>query len=126
MFDPVPQARGWRLCGVDLDGCLDGDKLAPWASAVVDRFASYAERSPSGTGLHVLFFCRESDMAALRDAGLMTPKGGAEFSLGGHTEIALFLGGRYFTVTEDQLGDVSTIRPVKRADVHRIPRRRMD
>lgn len=117
MFAPVPQARGWRLCGVDLDGCLDGDKLAPWASAVVDRFNSYTERSPSGTGAHILFLCRDSDMAALRDAGLVTPKGGAEFSLGGHIEIALFLGGRYFTVTEDQLGDESTIRPVKRADL---------
>lgn len=107
----MPQARGWRLCGVD----LDGDKLAPWASSVVDRFNSYVERSPSGTGVHVLFLCRESDMAALRDAGLVTPKGGAEFSLGGHTEIALFLGGRYFTVTEDQLGDQSTIRPAPSA-----------
>lgn len=122
MFAPLPHARGWRLCGVDLDGCLDGDKLAPWASAVVDRFASYAERSPSGTGLHVLFLCRDSDMTALRDAGLVTPKGGAEFSLGGHTEIALFLGGRYFTVTEDQLGDESTIRPVKRADLEWLVR----
>ncbi|MBJ3775667.1 phage/plasmid primase, P4 family [Acuticoccus mangrovi] len=122
MFAPVPQARGWRLCGVDLDGCLDGDKLAPWASAVVDRFNSYTERSPSGTGAHILFLCRESDMAALRDAGLVTPKGGAEFSLGGHTEIALFLGGRYFTVTEDQLGDGSTIRTVKRADLEWLVR----
>lgn len=117
MFAPVPQARGWRLCGVDLDGCLDGEKLAPWASAVVGRFNSYTERSPSGTGVHILFLCRDSDVAALRDAGLVTAKGGAEFSLGGHTEIALFLGGRYFTVTEDQLGDESTIRPVKRADL---------
>ena len=105
---------GWRLCGVDLDGCTD--RLKRYADAVVERFASYTERSPGG-GLHVLFLCRESDFERLRDAGLVTPKGGAEFSLGDHTEIALFLGGRYFTVTDDQIGDESTIRPVKRADL---------
>ena len=119
MFAPVPQADGWRLSGVDLDGCFDKKTgaLAPWAKAVVERFGSYAERSPSGTGLHVLFLCREADFERLRDAGLVTPKGGVEFSLGGHTEIALFLSGRYFTVTDDQIGDEPTIRPVKHADL---------
>jgi P4 family phage/plasmid primase-like protien len=43
---------------------------------------------------------------------MVTDRGGAEFSLGGHTEIALFLGGRYFTVTDDQIGTGSTILPV--------------
>jgi putative DNA primase/helicase len=110
---------GWRLCGVDLDGCTG--RLKRYSDTVVKRFASYTERSPGG-GLHVLFLCRESDMAALRDAGLVTDKGGAEFSVGNHTEIALFLGGRYFTVTEDQLGDESLIRPVKRADLEWLVR----
>lgn len=114
---------GWRLCGVDLDGCIDAlGNAAPWASAVVDRFGSYAELSPSGTGLHVLFLARESDFAALQKAGKLSPKGGKEFSLGGHTEIALYLGGRFFTVTgscfdpSDILG-AAPIRPVSKADL---------
>jgi len=116
MFAPLPQADGWRLCGVDLDGCMatDTGDLAPWADEVVKRFGSYVERSPSGGGAHILFLCRETDFEAMRDAGLVTEKGGAEFSLGGHTEIALFLGGRYFTVTDDPIDEESTIRPVSR------------
>ena len=116
MFAPLSQVDGWRLCGVDLDGCMDPDTgdLTPWADEVVKRFGSYAERSPSGGGAHVLFLCRDADFATLRDAGLVTDKGGAEFSIGGHTEIALFLGGRYFTVTEDQIGEEPVIRPVSR------------
>ncbi len=42
--------------GIDLDGCLDpetGD-LEPWARAVVDRFDTYTEVSPSGKGLHLI------------------------------------------------------------------------
>ena len=40
-------------CGVDLDGCRDVNTsaLAGWAQAIVMRFATYAEVSPSGTGL---------------------------------------------------------------------------
>lgn len=119
-LSPVPSLPGWRLCGVDLDGCLDASgEAAPWASAVVSRFNSYAEVSPSGSGLHVLFLARESDFAALRDAGKVTPLGGKPFSRGKHTEIALYLGGRYFTVTgnafdpSDMLG-AEPIRPVSR------------
>jgi len=91
-----------RLCGVDLDGCLDTfGNVSPWASAVVERFDSYTEVSPSGTGLHILFFASQADFSDLQSARKVTPKGGKEFSLGNHTEIALFLGGRYFTVTRE-------------------------
>nr|WP_306266468.1 phage/plasmid primase, P4 family [Pararhizobium sp. IMCC3301] len=114
MFGPLAQEEGWRLCGVDLDGCRDPDTcdLEPWAEVVVDRFASFTETSPSGTGVHILFLASESDFAKLRDSGLVTDKGGAEFSLGDHTEIALFMGGRYFTVTEDLIREESAIRAV--------------
>lgn len=44
------------LVGIDLDDCWDDstDTPAPWASAWIDRFDSYTERSPSGRGVHVL------------------------------------------------------------------------
>src|SRR5262249_7836413 len=46
-----------RLIGVDLDHCfLPGGGLEEWAQGIVDRLASYTERSPGGHG--VRGFCR--------------------------------------------------------------------
>ena len=43
------------IAGVDLDHCRDPrtGAIARWAQAIVDRFATYTERSPSGTGLRL-------------------------------------------------------------------------
>jgi len=41
--------------GIDLDHCVNPDgSIDPWAQAYLDRLGSYAEYSPSGTGIHVL------------------------------------------------------------------------
>ncbi|WP_284293430.1 hypothetical protein [Luteimicrobium album] len=40
----------------DLDHCLDGNQLAPWAREALDQIPEpvvFVERSVSGTGLHV-------------------------------------------------------------------------
>ncbi len=43
------------LTGVDIDHCIDEQgQIEPWAWAIVKRLASYAEYSPSRTGLHIL------------------------------------------------------------------------
>src|SRR3712207_2017823 len=44
------------FCGVDLDRCLDPDtgELEPWAREIIEELESYAEVSPSGTGVHIL------------------------------------------------------------------------
>src|SRR5438128_569556 len=41
--------------GMDLDHCRNAETGAidPWAQQIVDRFATYTELSPSGTGLHL-------------------------------------------------------------------------
>lgn len=42
--------------GVDLDGCRDpetGD-IEPWAAEIIEAMDSYAEVSPSGTGVHII------------------------------------------------------------------------
>jgi DNA-binding MarR family transcriptional regulator len=44
-FDP--------FTGIDLDDCVDGDGVAPWALEIVKLLDSYTEVSPSGTGLKV-------------------------------------------------------------------------
>lgn len=41
------------FCGIDLDHVVEDGKIAPWARAIVDHFASYTECSPSGAGLHI-------------------------------------------------------------------------
>ena len=45
--------NGDGLIGIDLDHCVDAyGVIAPEAQAVIDRSGSYAELSPSGTGIH--------------------------------------------------------------------------
>ena len=61
----MAEARGWAvgfvliegggLVAIDLDHCIDdAGTLSPEAAAIVERFATYAERSVSGTGVHLL------------------------------------------------------------------------
>ncbi len=40
--------------GVDFDHCVDGEDVNPHAANLLREFDSYAEFSPSGTGLHVI------------------------------------------------------------------------
>ena len=40
--------------GIDIDDCMDGGRMERKALAVVARFGSYAELSPSGRGLHII------------------------------------------------------------------------
>lgn len=46
------------FCGIDLDGCRNAEtgEVAEWAKAIINRFGSYAEVSPSQTGVKI--FCR--------------------------------------------------------------------
>src|SRR5437764_7075527 len=58
---------GTVLCGIDLDTCCvpTSRNLEPWAEEVVTRFASYAEVSPSATGIKLFFRMRAADRKAL-------------------------------------------------------------
>ena len=40
--------------GIDIDDCMDGGRLQRKAWKVVERFGSYAELSPSGSGVHII------------------------------------------------------------------------
>ena len=44
---------GDGLVGIDLDECARGGVLEPWAQVFVDTLGSYAEWSPSNTGVHI-------------------------------------------------------------------------
>lgn len=74
------------LVGIDLDGCVHDGQIEPWAQEIIDRIGSYAELSPSGTGIHIL---------AYADPGRTGPIGRADHRRG----IEAYNHGRYFTVT---------------------------
>jgi putative DNA primase/helicase len=81
--------------GVDLDDCLDPDSgdLGPWARALVERLNSYAEISPSLTGVKIWIKAPEVTTAYKKPGLEIYPRG------------------RYFTVTGLVLnGSPSTIR----------------
>ena len=55
--------EGWAIGGVDLDTCRDADgNFLPWALAVVQRFGTYGEVSPSGTGAKLFFLYAVADL----------------------------------------------------------------
>lgn len=77
---------GDGIACIDLDHCLIGDVLEPWAQEIVDRCPrTYVEVSPSGTGLHIF---------GLATVGVGRNMGGIEF----------YDRGRYMTVTGRRFG----------------------
>jgi len=83
--------------GVDLDGELTPEQQAE----IIDRLASYTERSPSGHGHHV--FVR------------------AEIERGRHPAgIGLFAAGRYFTVTGDHVADTPASIEYRQAELDAV------
>ncbi len=93
-------AAGDGFVGVDLDDCVDpaSHELTEAARATVEAFATYAEFSPSGTG--VKLFGRATIPGERRR------KGGVE----------MYNSGRFFTVTGDRLpGAPSTVAPCQDA-----------
>ena len=78
-----------RIVGIDIDTCYRGDELEDRALQILGAANSYAERSPSGKGLHVL---GTGDIGTLKIEST-TDRPGLE----------LYSGQRYFTVTGDRL-----------------------
>jgi primase-polymerase (primpol)-like protein len=80
------------LVGVDLDDCRDTDSgsIDEWARDVVTRLDSYAEVSPSGTGVHVIV---EGKL----------PDGRSRSG-----DVEMYETSRFFTVTGDHLDQTPT------------------
>lgn len=85
-------AEGDPYAGVDLDKCVNPTtgEVELWAAEIVGRLASYAEISPSGTGVKV--FVRGVLPAGARRRG----------------QIEMYDAGRYFTVTGRLLNGAPT------------------
>lgn len=108
-------ADGLALGGIDLDTCRSAaGALEPWAAEVVDRFDSYTEVSPSGSGIKVFFTYLPSDLPGIQ-AAMGTEHGKVWKRCGGEhpPAIELYVSRRFFTVTEQWLDDTPiTLRRV--------------
>jgi predicted P-loop ATPase len=100
---------GRTLIGVDLDTCRGADgKFEPWAAVVIERFGSYTEISPSGTGAKIFALAEDTALATMRAVtGIKHGRSFARRNGGtGHPPaIELHLSNRYFTTTEQHIAD---------------------
>jgi hypothetical protein len=73
--------------GVDLDDCIEDGEIAPWALQIVDSLDSYAEISPSKTGIKII-----------AKGSLPTDTTGRR-----RGSVEMYHSGRYFTITGEAL-----------------------
>jgi len=86
------------LVGIDIDHCVEPDgQLTPLAREVIDRIGSYAELSPSNTGVHIL--CRAPGLIYGSDYLAKNSDIGLEIYVAGQTS-------RYLTFTGERLNDL--------------------
>jgi putative DNA primase/helicase len=108
---------GRAIGGIDLDTCRDVDgTLEPWAINIIERFRSYAEISPSETGVKLLFTWDTAATDILQAAmGSTLGKAWKRGSGGGHPpSIELYLANRYFAITEARLPNLpAAIMPAR-------------
>lgn len=85
--DGIGVVLGGGIVGIDLDGCRDAEgNLTPAAQAIVGRFGSFTEISPSGTGVHIYILGKKP--------GPSCRVAGPDFK-----QIEIYDAGRYFAVT---------------------------
>lgn len=119
MLGPIPGEPERCLGGIDLDTCRDvkSGVIEAAAQAVIDRFDTYCEVSPSKTGVKLFFFF--TDLPAIQKA--MGTEFGRAFKRSsdkGHPPaIELHVGHRYYTVTEECHGPLRPLRAVPKEDL---------
>src|SRR5436190_2255144 len=85
-------AKGGNLFGLDLDGCISPDgEVSAWAEMVLRLFPTYAELSPSGTGIKLFGIGEHQTTGVSRWMG--APSGGKR------PRIEVYGWGRYFAFT---------------------------
>ena len=97
------------LVGIDVDTCFSGKQMQPWAQEVLERFYSYTEISPSGTGFKI--FALTKIQGSRNTTSKMV---GAE---GKHPPaVDIFFHGKYFTLTGQTYEGFDQINYVSEAD----------
>lgn len=95
--------NGDGIVCVDLDHCLEGGRLAPWAAGIVAACAgTYVEVSPSGTGLHIFGRGRVGRGRRIRDGRNVEVYGSGRY---------IAVTGRRWAGSPSVLGDISHALP---------------
>ena len=109
--------------GIDLDSCRDAQSeiIAPWAEEIINRFDTYAEVSPSQSGVKLFFQVTLADLGRLQALLGQDPHGRQKtrkaFSIGEHREVAIDTA-RFYAVTGYRLKDSpEDLRTVPFSDV---------
>ena len=88
--------------GIDLDNCLNGKEMTPFALRVCEKLETYTEVSPSKTGLHLIGKAKDIEAVKTQYKG---------------NQIEIYKTGRYFTFTgwsaQPQLEVVEVETPLK-------------
>ena len=112
-YDGVGLMFANGVCGVDIDGTDGHTKENPLTAELLELFkGTYIERSPSGSGYHVIFRCDVSQIPTVINKDgkrklspsyyQKNPKNGVECYLSGLTN-------RFFTFTGNRVSDHSEI-----------------
>lgn len=88
-------AEGGGFAGIDLDGCRDKETgiIDDWAWSIIDRFKTYSEISPSGTGVKLFLQSTRAIPKGINKKLDMPAKHGKT------PGIEVYTHGRYFAVT---------------------------
>jgi primase-polymerase (primpol)-like protein len=88
------------ITGIDLDHCVDESNgcIDSWAQSMLERIPSYAEYSPSGTGIHIL-------VHGTIPSGIRRKVPGASHP---DAAIEMYSHGRYFTISEKHVPGTPT------------------
>lgn len=86
-------------CGIDLDHIITPEtgEIIPEAQDIISTMDSYAELSPSGTGIHIIY------------KGNVHSKWKNKKHITNTAELEMYQTGRYFTVTGNRFNDMPTV-----------------
>ncbi len=95
-YDGIGIRVSGKFVGIDLDHCIEDNKLLPWAKEITDRFSeTYTEISPSGAGVRI--FCLLPDNLNYNTETYYIKKGNIEVYIPGYTN-------RFLTVAGNGIG----------------------
>lgn len=105
LFDGIGVMFGASLCGIDIDGLAEHTEENPIEKEIFEMFSgTYAEKSPSGKGIHILFYCDVSKLPEnIKEVYYMkNPGNKVECYFSGLTN-------RYFTFTGDKISSCDVL-----------------
>ncbi|MBQ7337440.1 MAG: hypothetical protein IJW40_03190 [Clostridia bacterium] len=101
------------ICGIDIDGADGHTKSNPLQNEILQLFeGTYIERSPSGSGFHILFRCDMSRIPKTTDKDGKTKLDTRYYQKNKSNELECYFSGltnRYFTYTGDRVSDTENI-----------------